>query len=415
VLRGPRSSASGWRTTAGSWSSSMPVELVDLELTGRAGLPDVSSAYDRVRAVVRLDEAPIGTITQQQADLDPDALVRTALDRYAQRLWTELTFRGARGAGEQPRITVVVCTRDRPAALDGCLETLGAQRYPGYDVLVVDNASAGEETRLVAERRGVRWVREERPGLDRARNRGLQEAGSPIVAYTDDDARPEPRWLEGLARGFSSPDVLGVTGLVLPAELETEAQILFEDVYGGMGKGFDQRVFTRRGRPVGYRPEHVGVGCNMAFRREAIVRLGGFDPALDVGTATGGGGDLDAFQRVLEAGGAVVYRPDAVVRHVHRRSHKALRRQLFDNGRGYSAVLFAALLRARGAERLRVVGRYWKWIVSWQLGRIAKRLVRREQLPLRLLLAELCGATLGPFVYLRARRSARRPARGVAA
>lgn len=394
----------------------MPVELVDLELAGRAGRPVVPIASDRVRAVVRLGETPIGTITQpdRAASLDPDALVETALDRFAPQIWTALATRGARGAGEQPRITVVVCTRDRPAALDGCLEALGAQRYPSYEVLVVDNASAGEETHLVAERRGARWVREGRPGLDWARNRGLEEASSPIVAYTDDDARPEPGWLEALVRGFSSPDVLGVTGLVLPAELATEAQILFEDVYGGMGKGFDQRVFTRRGRRLGYRPEHVGVGCNMAFRREAIVRLGGFDPALDVGTATGGGGDLDAFQRVLEAGGAVVYRPDAVVRHVHRRSREALRRQLFDNGRAYSALLFAALLRARGAERLRVVVRYWKWIASWQLGRIANRIVRREQLPMELLLAELCGTPLGPFAYLRARRSARRQARGAA-
>lgn len=393
----------------------MPVELVDLELRERARLPDVPTGCDRVRAVVRLDGMPVGTITQpaREAALDPDALVRTALDRYAPRIWTGLAARDAPGAGEQPRITVVVCTRDRPAALDGCLEALGAQRYPSYEVLVVDNASAGEETRLVAERRGVRWVREARPGLDWARNRGLAEASSPIVAYTDDDARPEPRWLEALARGFSSPDVLGVTGLVLPAELATDAQILFEDVYGGMGKGFDQRVFTRRGRRLGYRPEQVGVGCNMAFRREAIARLGGFDPALDVGTATGGGGDLDAFQRVLEADGAIVYRPDAVVRHVHRRSGRALRRQLFDNGRAYSAFLFAALLRARGAERLRVAARYWKWVAAWQLGRIARRIVRRERLPMRLLLAELGGAPLGPFAYLRARRDARRLARGV--
>lgn len=102
------------------------------------------------------------------------------------------------------------------------------------------------------------------------------------------------------------------------------------------------------------------------------------------------------------------------MRHVHRRSRTALRRQLFDNGRGYSALLFAALLRARRAERARVVARYWKWVASWQLARIAKRLVGREQLPLELLLAELCGTPLGPFVYLRARRSARRPARGAA-
>jgi glycosyltransferase involved in cell wall biosynthesis len=391
----------------------MPVELVDLELTRSDELPEVSIRFDRVRAVVRIDGAPIGTVTSpyRGADLDREALVASALEQYGKRIWARLAGQGTHrsaGGDAAPQITVVVCTRDRAGALDGCLEALGAQRYPCFEVLVVDNASTGDETRLVAERHGVRYVREARPGLDWARNRGLAESTTSIVAFTDDDARPEADWLAGLARGFASPDVLAVTGLVLPAELTTAAQILFEDVYGGMGKGFEQRVFTRRGRSMGYQPEHHGVGCNMAFRREEILALGGFDPALDVGTVTGGGGDLDAFQRLMEADGVIVYRPDAVVRHIHRRSFGALRRQLFDNGRAYSSLLFAALLRARGLERLRVVVRYWRWIVSWHLRRIVQRLLRRERLPLSLLLAELAGAPLGPVAYLRARRVARR-------
>jgi glycosyltransferase involved in cell wall biosynthesis len=391
----------------------MPVELVDLELTARDELPAVSVQNDRVRTIVRVDAAPVGTLTTpyRGADLDRDAMIHAALERYGDRIWARLAGQGTRRSGANPappRITVVVCTRDRADSLEGCLDAIRAQRYPCYEILVVDNAPTDDVTRLVAERHGVRYVRESRPGLDWARNRGLAESASPIVAYTDDDARPEPGWLAALARGFVSPDVLAVTGLVLPAELATRAQVLFEDVYGGMGKGFEQRLFTRRGRSMGYQPEHHGVGCNMAFRRSAIVALGGFDPALDVGTATGGGGDLDAFQRLIETDGVIAYRPDAVVRHVHRRSLGALRRQLFDNGRAYSSVLFAALLRARGLERLRVVVRYWRWVFSWQLRRIGMRLVRRERLPLKLLLAELAGAPLGPIAYLRACRGARR-------
>ncbi len=393
----------------------MSVELIDLELVGSGvvPLPDVSVRHDRVRAVVRLHGSPIGTITQpyRGVDLDRGALVEAAIASFEQRIWRRLNGEGVGRAAPttEPLVpmTVIVCTRDRPDQLELCLEAVSAQRHPSFEVLVVDNASVGSETRRIAERWSARYVREARPGLDWARNRGLAEARMPYVAFTDDDARPEPGWLEALARGFSSPDVLSVTGLVLPAELDTGAQIIFEDVYGGMGKGYELRVFTRRGRRMGYQPEHHGVGCNMAFRRESIASAGGFDPALDVGTVTGGGGDLDAFQRLIETGGAIAYRPDAVVRHVHRRSMGALRRQLFDNGRGYSAMLFAALLRARGVERLRVVARYGRWLVTWHLGRIARRLVGREHLPLRLLLAELTGAMLGPFVYRRARRTAR--------
>jgi hypothetical protein len=153
-----------------------------------------------------------------------------------------------------------------------------------------------------------------------------------------------------------------------------------------------------------YRPERVGVGCNMAFRRSAVLAAGGFDPALDVGTRTGGGGDLDAFQRVLERGGVIAYRPDAVVRHLHRRSDEALRRQLFDNGRSYGAMLTAAFLRARGLDRSRVAARYVRWLAGWHAARLARALAGRERLPLHLVAAEAAGSPLGPALYLAARR-----------
>lgn len=389
----------------------MSAELVDLELSAPGPAPDVSIRHARIRFVVRLDGRPLAVIDRPYAghDLDLGAVAREVVAGLGSRVWSEVAWpvdRSGLDRVQGPRVTVAVCTRDRPAQLEGCLEALQRQRYENFEVLVVDNAPRSDETRRVAERWAVRRVVEPRPGLDWARNRGLAESKSPIVAYTDDDARPEPDWVESVAYGFGSHDVAVVTGLVLPAELETRAQMLFEDGYGGMGKGFELRVFSRRGRRPEYQPESFGVGCNMAFRREALERVGGFDPALDVGTATGGGGDLDVFQRIVEAGGVIVYRPDAVVRHVHRRSLRALRRQLFDNGRSYSAMLTAAFLRAHGGERLRVVARYGRWLWSWHLARIARRLVRRERLPLRLLLAEAAGAPLGPLLYARARRAA---------
>ena len=118
-----------------------------------------------------------------------------------------------------------------------------------------------------------------------------------------------------------------------------------------MRKGFLMRLHVQGEHRTVYRPEWVGVGCNMAFRRDELLAVGGFDPALDVGTPTSGGGDLDAFQRMLESGAAIVYRPDAVVRHLHRRELPRLRRQLFDNGRGYAAMLLAARERGTRADR----------------------------------------------------------------
>lgn len=379
----------------------MSPSLVDLELLEPAG-----GRRGRARAVVRLDGAPLGLLYEQGG---PD-LTERALTELWDAVAVALAARRLRGAedAEPLAATVVVCTRDRSASLDGCLAALAQQRHHTYEVVVVDNASRDDETSRVARSWSARYVREPRPGLDWARNQGLAAARAPIVAYTDDDARPEPGWLGALVRGFASPDVHAVTGLVLPAELETPAQLTYEDVYGGMSKGFAPRLHAQQSRRPVYRPEWVGVGCNMAFRRTALLEIGGFDPALDVGTATGGGGDLDAFQRLLESGAVITYRPDAVVRHLHRRSGGALRRQLFDNGRSYSAMLTAAFLRARGGDRSRVAARYLRWLARWHALRLARSLAGRETLPLSLVVAEAAGAPLGPALYLSARRTARR-------
>jgi glycosyltransferase involved in cell wall biosynthesis len=392
-------------------------KVLELELAGPCEVPPIPARYDWLRLLVRLHGYPVGYLEVENdvAQLGSTALRERAARILGERIWAELlvgrwTDGRLDGSGEVPAVSVVVCTRNRAGLLEGCLAALAEQQYPRYEVIVVDNAPDDDTTREVAERFSVRRVVEPRPGLDLARNKGLSESRAPIVAYTDDDARPDGGWIAAIVAGFVSPEVQAVTGLVRPAELETDAQALFEDGYGGMGKGFDAGLHSRRGwKKLTYRPHEGGVGCNMAFRREALERLGGFDPALDVGTLTGGGGDLDIFQRLIEADGVIVYRPDAIVGHKHRRGWVGLKRQLFDNGRAYSAVLWAALLRARGAERLGVVTAYWRWIWQWHVCRIASRLFRRgEKMPLEFLLSELRGALVGPVVYALARRRVRR-------
>jgi glycosyltransferase involved in cell wall biosynthesis len=309
-----------------------------------------------------------------------------------------------------PDIAVVVCTRNRPRLLEGCLAALAVQSYSDYEVLVVDNAPSDDLTKELCERWDVRRVVEPRGGLDWARNRGIEESGSSVIAFTDDDARPDPGWLAALARAFAAPDVDAVNGLVVPDELETVAQQLFEDEYGGMGKGFVPRLYRRRGHPMTYAVNRYGTGCNMAFRRSVLERLGGFDTALDAGTATGGGGDLDMFQRVIESGAALVYRPDVVVRHVHRQTVQELRRQLFDNGRAYSAAVWACVRRARRRDRVFVLIQFARWLRWWIAPRLARSLLRRQEarMPARLILVELAGGMLGPLLYRRARRRARK-------
>lgn len=312
------------------------------------------------------------------------------------------------------RVTVAVCTRDRAAQLGTCLESLTALEYPPelLDVLVVDNAPSNERTKeVVAQYPSVRYVCEPRPGLDRARNRALADARGDIVAFTDDDVRVDAGWARALAAAFEAePDAACVTGLVVPDELDTPAQILFEQ-YGGFGRGFERRVFrvdTDGGQltaPIYGGTGRFGTGANMAFRRAALDHIGWFDPALDVGTPTNGGGDLEMFFRVLKSGASLVYEPAAIVRHRHRRDYAALKTQLTNNGIGFYAYL-ARTARAWPEERaaIRRLGLWWFW--RWSVRRLLRTFVAPGSFPRDLVMVELIGSLKGANRYRAARRSA---------
>lgn len=305
-----------------------------------------------------------------------------------------------RAAGE-PAFTVVVCTRDRPGPLARCLATLARLDYDRFEVVVVDSASRDGATAAVAAATPFRYVREELPGLDRARNRGAAEAGHEILAYTDDDTEADPGWLRGLAAAFADPQVAAVAGRVLAAEVETPAQRLFERYGGGMDKGPERRDF-RRGRMRSWElvaAQRVGVGANLAVRKAVLEGVGGFDPALDAGTPARGAGDLYLFYRLLRAGYLVRYEPSAVVRHHHRREMPELRRQLRDNGCSFGVYLIRLCREGYSRDRRAVLGfALFRWL-PWLVGRLAKGLAGRHPLPLPLLWDEIAGALEAPRAW----------------
>ena len=244
--------------------------------------------------------------------------------------------------------TVVICTRGRAGSLSRCLDSVAELDPAPAAVVVVDNGPEDPTVReLVAARSGVTYVAEPRPGLDVARNTGWRSASTPLVAYTDDDVVVHTGWLGALAEGFDAPEVVAVTGLVLPASLETEAQQLFEQ-HWSFNKGFAPRDFgpdfyaaTRaRGAPAW----ELGAGANMAFRRAFLARSGGFDERLDAGAA-GCSGDSEMWYRVLAEGLVCRYLPTAVCFHEHRRETAALRGQIRAYMRGHVAALLVQYAR----------------------------------------------------------------------
>ena len=411
-----------------------PIYVTDLEL-GSALRPLVCAPrYTAVRALVRLHGEPLGHVplpltngtvsVEEQAHaihthLSEPVLraclrngLREPLSEHGMSLATLQDAPPPAYTGPTPLVTVAVCSRDRPDDVRRCLRSLQHLRYPHLDVLLVDNAPSDDATRHVVttEFPHVRYVREPRPGLNWARNRALREARGDIIAFTDDDVLVDPGWVDAFVPIFTSaPHVACVTGLVVAAELETRAQLLFEQ-YGGFERGFQRQWYTRAAHEAsGHAVFHhgagqFGTGANMAFRRSVFDTIGSFDPALDVGTATTGGGDLEMYFRVLQEGYTLVYEPRALVRHRHRRSMDALYRQIESWGRTPFAV------EARSVEHYPAEKRGFRQMRRWWFRYVGRRLVCSllgwSPLPSSLVWQELRTAWEGASSYRQARADA---------
>lgn len=312
-----------------------------------------------------------------------------------------------------PRVTVVIPTVGRED-LAGCLRSLLAQDYDDFEVIVVDNAPSAGNRRVLdrvldaaedpAHR--IRRVVESRPGASYARNRGLVAATGTIVAFVDDDVLVDPGWLPAIVAAFDFvPGVACVTGLVLPWELETQEQAWFEQ-YGGFGKGFRRRAFDldeHRGDHAlyPYLPGQYGTGACIAFRRDFLRDLGGFDPTLGGRRPVVGGEDIDVLLRTVLSGAVLVYEPRALLWYQPYRDTRALQRQMVIYGRGLSAVLLKAALAkpAVGWDVLRRLPAGFRFLLDPGSGKNAGK----QDFPRGLALRELAGVLSGPFAYAWAR------------
>lgn len=303
-----------------------------------------------------------------------------------------------------PTATVAVCTRDRPEDVRRCLAALVKLTGEGQEILVVDNCPSTDATRqIVNQYQSIRYVREDRPGLNNARNRALREAKHEVVVFADDDAAPDPGWLEAHLRNYDHPLTLCVTGLTMPLELETEAQECFE-YYMSFTRGFQRQVFESTFTQPLSSGRH-GVGVNMSFRRRVLEQVGPFDEALDTGTPTRSGGDNEMFSRILAAGYRIVYEPAALSWHCHRRTWPELRKQLY----GYGVGSFSALIRNLVVDReVGALGVMWKTMVNRQLSYLPASLLRRPgSIPTDIISVMLGGYAVSPWAYFYSRRLAK--------
>ncbi|MEM7028484.1 MAG: glycosyltransferase [Chloroflexota bacterium] len=408
------------------------VKIVDIELTDPRQDITGLAGYKSVNALVRLYGQPVGAVDIPILNGVCSAYVvrKTILDTLNWPLiltllqnmigvlpphqgWkpSDLIQPPVKSLGQSPPlVTVAVCTRDRGDDLSQCLEALATLDYPQLDILIVDNAPSDTSTQeIVARYPTMRYTVEPRPGLDWARNRAIIEAKGEIVAYTDDDVVVSPQWVRAIVAVFEEhPEVMAVTGLVRPYELETEAQILFEQ-YGGFGRGYKKKWYHLDPNATEKETFHLGpgifgTGANMAYRRSLFEEIGYFDPALDVGTVTNGGGDLEMFFRVLKEGHTLVYEPAAFVLHRHRRNYAQLQTQIANNGIGFYSFLVRSAL-AYGDERWTILRFGLWWLRWWNVRRLRRAFVAPSRVPRALIWAELKGSFVGLVRYQKARKN----------
>jgi mycofactocin glycosyltransferase len=205
-------------------------------------------------------------------------------------------------------VAIVIPARDRVRELDGCLRSLGRTR----ELIVVDDGSTDPAAvRDIAVPAGARVIRRTAPGGPaQARNEGIAASSAPLIAFVDSDVLATPEWLEGLLGHFGDPAVGAVAPrVVVPAA--TGPLAAYEAARSPLDLG-DAPGTAGRGRRPGFVP-----AAALVARREALERVGRFDPRLHVGE------DVDLVWRLAQAGWKVRYEPSVRVTHPHRARARA--------------------------------------------------------------------------------------------
>ncbi len=265
-------------------------------------------------------------------------------------------------------LSVVIATMDRAEYLERQIQSLRAGTVLPRQVVIVDS-SHRSETRQVVERWAAGWPAVHylyggEIGTSEARNAGVAATSTELVLITDDDCLTHSECVATIVDRFNSDrEVDCICGSVLP----------YGDVRGKVAVAIkssrERREWRGKSRPWG-----IGHSINMAFRRSAYDRVGGFDREMGPGTKLYAAEDLDVLYRVLSAGGKVTYEPEAIIYHDQWRSPSQARQRRADYARGTAAFLLKHIMMHRDSFALRMaLLRLWEDVPWLALTGLAKR------------------------------------------
>lgn len=203
-------------------------------------------------------------------------------------------------------VSIVICTRFRPAVLGNCLRAIAALKRAPEELIIVDNSAGDKATEQLAREFSAVYLIEPAVGLSRARNHGLGASNTDIVAYLDDDALPEEHWLEQIIEPFNDPRVAVVTGAAVVPNSEIHSVKLKLPIYldKSVRRWFEIAAFGG-----------LGIGTNMAVRKSACTR-DLFDERLGRGAPLHAMEEHHAFAKLISQGHSGVHFPTAIVYHV---------------------------------------------------------------------------------------------------
>jgi GT2 family glycosyltransferase len=247
-------------------------------------------------------------------------------------------------------MAVVISTRNRGANAARAAEAV--LRDPGDFELVIVDQNASDETasavRALEPDPRLRFIRSPLVGISNGRNTGVAATSARIIAFTDDDCRPQVGWASSMIRVFDDPQVALVFGRVhLPQRSTVNC----------FGASFEPERRVMEGE-VPTPESGVGIGANCAIRREVFEALGGFDPLLGVGAPFfRAGEDVDLLIRTLHAGYRVVNATECDVLHLGVRTGGDIRPLAVH----YQLATGAALGKHARMAGLSGIRNLWRW------------------------------------------------------